>query len=87
MNEFFDLRLRTEAFTVLKRPIPLSARFTTTPGTCQTLEGNVRYQPGDAILTGTRGEQWPVRRDLFLAASAHPVCAFRLTACKARPAG
>ncbi len=51
---------------VIKRPIDVVARFATADGTCKTLEGNVRYQAGDPILTGTRGEQWPVRRDFFL---------------------
>ena len=67
MSVIPDLTDMTEAILVIKRPIPVSVHFTATPGTCQTLEGNVSYQPGDAILTGTRGEQWPVRRDLFLA--------------------
>jgi len=30
-----------------------------------TLEGAVACQAGDAIVTGTRGEQWPVQRQRF----------------------
>ena len=67
MSDVPDLTAVAEALLVLKRPIPVPAKFPTTGGACQTLEGNVGYQTGDAILTGTRGEQWPVRRDLFLA--------------------
>ncbi len=67
MNDVPDLTSAAEALSVVKRPIPVRVTFATAGGTCQTLEGNVRYQAGDAILTGTRGEQWPVRRDFFLA--------------------
>ncbi len=40
--------------------------FAQSDGVCETLEGPVGTRAGDAILTGVRGEHWPVRRDLFL---------------------
>jgi hypothetical protein len=32
----------------------------------QTMEGPVPYEQGDAILTGVKGERWPVARTSFL---------------------
>lgn len=34
--------------------------FATDCGVIQTLEGKVQYNIGDAIVTGVKGEQWPV---------------------------
>lgn len=64
-----------------KRPTPLQVHFAThedlarTDGafnagyilTSETPVGDrgVRFAPGDAIVTGTRGEQWPIQRDKF----------------------
>jgi hypothetical protein len=55
------------AFRAISLFIPLQVAFATHDGEIDTLEGMVRYQTGDAIITGTRGEQWPVRRVEFLA--------------------
>lgn len=69
-----------------KRPIPLQVHFATdadlarsdgvfesgrirTPETAVGDEG-VRFSAGDAILTGTRGEQWPISRGQFEATYA-----------------
>ena len=51
----------------IKRPIPVDVKFATSSGTLNTLEGPVAYSNGDAILTGVRGERWPMRRDDFSA--------------------
>jgi hypothetical protein len=51
---------------IAKRPIPVNVIFAREDGTCETLEGAVRYDAGDAIVTGGMGERWPVERDLFL---------------------
>lgn len=67
MTALPDLTALPQALRVCKRPLPVPARFASADGTCETLEGPVRYQAGDAILTGVRGEQWPVRRAVFLA--------------------
>jgi hypothetical protein len=69
-----------------KRPVPLRVHFATesdlarTDGvfngghihTRETAVGDpgVRFVPGDAIITGTRGEQWPIPRDKFEATYA-----------------
>jgi len=60
------------ALRVCKRPIPVRVEFARADGVCETLEGPVRYRASDAILTGVKGERWPVRRDLFLS-SYEPV--------------
>jgi len=67
-----DLAADPEALRVCKKPIPVRAEFAIADGVCDTLEGPVHFRAGDAILTGVRGERWPVRRDLFLA-SYQPV--------------
>ena len=43
-------------------------RFATMPGALATREGSVRYEPGDALLTGSAGDRWPVSRPRFDAA-------------------
>ena len=58
------------ALRVIKRPIPVQVRFASAAGVVQTLEGPVRHVPGDAVLTGPHGEQWPVGRAAFLASYA-----------------
>jgi len=62
-----DLPNDPDVLRVCKRPVPTRVTFSRADGVCDTLEGPVRYRAGDAILTGNRGEQWPVRRALFLA--------------------
>ena len=72
MSELPDLTADPAALRVRKRPVPVRIDFATADGTCQTLEGPVRYRRGDAVVTGTRGENWPITRDLALA-SYEPV--------------
>src|SRR5262249_10597889 len=57
---------------VCKKPAPVRTEFAGADGVCATLEGPVRYKAGDAIVTGVRGEQWPVERESF-PASYEPV--------------
>lgn len=54
------------------RSIERSVSFATSDGVHTTPEGPVRYQAGDAIVTGEIGETWPVSRGVF-AASYGPV--------------
>lgn len=48
-----------------KRPLPVAVEFAAMAGTVQTLEGAVRYDAHDALLTGVEGERWPVARARF----------------------
>jgi hypothetical protein len=67
-----DLGADPNALRVCKKPIPVRVEFATADGVCTTLEGPVHYRAGDAILTGVRGEHWPVERDWF-SSSYQPV--------------
>jgi hypothetical protein len=62
-----DLAADPRALRVCKKPIPLQVEFATADGICETLEGRVHFRTADAIVTGVRGERWPVKRDQFLA--------------------
>ncbi|UAK24309.1 PGDYG domain-containing protein [Sphingomonas nostoxanthinifaciens] len=67
MTDTPDLTGAPHAVIARMRPIARAVWFADVGGICDTLEGPVRYAPGDAIVTGEQGEQWPVRRDRFLA--------------------
>jgi len=67
-----NLAADPRALRVCKKPVSVPAEFAAQDGVCETLEGPVRFQAGDAILTGVKGERWPVRRELFLS-SYRPV--------------
>lgn len=68
----FDLADNPRALRVSKKPLTVQVEFAAADGVCETLEGEVRYRAGDALLTGSQRERWPVRRDLFLS-SYEPV--------------
>jgi len=48
------------AFKTVKRPIELKFRYAGSKETIKTKEGTVTANKGDAIMTGTEGEQWPI---------------------------
>ena len=54
-----------EEFTVMKKPIPVKAYQTDKKVEIKTLEGTMTADAGDWIITGVKGEQWPVRKDIF----------------------
>jgi hypothetical protein len=58
-----ELAKDTMAHVVMKKAIPLKVEFAMTDGTLETKEGPVRFEAGQAILTGTQGEQWPMPRE------------------------
>lgn len=45
--------------------VEVEVRFATDDGTCDTIEGPVRYRAGDALVEGGPGDRWPVRREIF----------------------
>ena len=56
-----------------RRPVVVSARGPLTePEDVVTLEGTLRADVGDYVVTGVIGESWPVRPDVF-AATYEPV--------------
>jgi len=48
-----------------KRTIPVQVSFSKTDSLVPTLEGSVHVGAGDAIVTGSQGEQWPVSLHQF----------------------
>jgi PGDYG protein len=61
-----DLRADPRALRVMKQPVAVNVAFAREAGVCKTLEGDVGFRAGDAILTGSAGENWPIRRQAFL---------------------
>ena len=51
---------------VCKLPIPVDVTFARDAGITDTLEGPVHHEAGDALMTGIRGEHWPIRKSVFL---------------------
>lgn len=62
-----DISHLPQAFCAIKKPIPVKVEFAKADGVLETLEGLVSYRQGDALLTGTSGERWPVPLDKFRA--------------------
>jgi hypothetical protein len=54
-DEWFD-----GGFTTYKHPTPISYETATDNGTVDTLEGPVNYTVGHKIITGPKGEKYPV---------------------------
>lgn len=48
------------AFKTFKKPNPEQYEIAEEDGVIQTLEGPVTYQAGDYIMTGPKGEQYPI---------------------------
>lgn len=48
-----------------KKPVVIEAYQTYKEIIIQTLEGPLRAAPGDWIITGIRGEQYPCKPDVF----------------------
>ena len=72
----FDIAGQPGAFLAVKRPLPVTVEFAEGEGRLDTREGEVRYQAGDALLSGIEGERWPVPRVRFFA-SYDPVAPLR----------
>lgn len=49
----------------IKKPVIIEAYQTDTEVTIHTLEGDMKAMPGDYIITGIRGEQYPCKPDIF----------------------
>jgi hypothetical protein len=65
LDENPDLSKDPNGFKTSKKPIPLNFRTAEADATIQTKEGPVNSKVGDAIMTGTEGEQWPIPADRF----------------------
>ncbi|WP_199171298.1 hypothetical protein [Sporosarcina sp. P18a] len=49
-----------------KKPVIVSAFRTEEQIFIETLEGTMKAEKGDWIVTGVRGEQYPVKPEIFL---------------------
>lgn len=50
-----------------KKPVIVEAYVTDVPMAIETLEGTHHASPGDYIITGVKGEQYPCKPDIFRA--------------------
>jgi hypothetical protein len=53
------------SFETYKHPTPIHYKTAIAPGTIDTLEGPVDYRAGFKIITGPKGEQYPVNPEKF----------------------
>jgi hypothetical protein len=53
------------SFETYKHPTPIHYKTAISNGTIETLEGPVDYQAGHKIITGPKGEQYPVGAEKF----------------------
>jgi len=53
------------SFKTFKKPAKERYEIAQEPGTIQTLEGPVNYQAGFYIMTGPKGEQYPITPEKF----------------------
>lgn len=60
-----ELENDQESFKCFKKPIPLEFRIAQGPEEVKTKEGPVDARDGDYIMTGTKGENWPIPADKF----------------------
>ncbi len=57
--------MRLEAIKYRKKPVVVKAYRTSKPMTIHTLEGDMKADAGDYIITGIKGEQYPCKPDVF----------------------
>jgi hypothetical protein len=65
MEGITDDWFRQGSFETYKHPTPIRYKTATDSGTVDTLEGPVDYQAGHKIITGPKGEQYPVNPKKF----------------------
>ena len=60
-----DIRRWPHCRGARKKDLPLSVRFAAEDGVMPTLEGDVAYVRGDALVSGVRDECWPIAASYF----------------------
>jgi hypothetical protein len=60
-----DQWFKEGSFKTFKRPAKERYEIATEPGTIETLEGPVKYETGFYIMTGPKGEQYPITPQRF----------------------
>lgn len=66
-EEINDPWFQTGSFKTFKRPATEQYRVATEPGVVKTLEGPVNYDTGHYIMTGPKGEEYPISAEKFQA--------------------
>lgn len=64
MLKNIDLRTDPQARSYIKHEV-VKVSFATAPGALQSREGANRYAVGDALITGSTGDEWSVSRARF----------------------
>lgn len=57
--------MKSKQVKAVKKPIIVDAYQTTQATFIETLEGTMKANKGDWIITGVEGEQWPVKKEIF----------------------
>ena len=57
--------MKNEVFKFQKKPVVVEAYQTDVELIIPTLEGDMKASPGDWIITGVNGEQYPCKPDIF----------------------
>jgi hypothetical protein len=60
-----ELSGKSQTLKVYKKSVALDFKFAEEDQVVETAEGQVPCKTGDAVLTGTRGERWPISRAKF----------------------
>jgi hypothetical protein len=60
-----DAWFKDHGFKAFKKANPISYKKAIEPGSIETLEGPVAYHTGFYIITGPKGEQYPVPPEKF----------------------
>ena len=58
--------MKPEIKKYVKKPVVIEAYQTDVEVVIHTLEGDMTASPGDYIITGVNGEQYPCKPDIFL---------------------
>ena len=65
MMKMSNKEFLTETHEYQRKPITVEAYQTDTELEIETLEGTMKANKGDYIVTGIKGEQYPVKQDIF----------------------
>jgi hypothetical protein len=66
MDGITDHWFKTGSFETYKKAAPVHYKTAISPGVIDTLEGPVNYMAGHKIITGPKGEQYPISPEKFV---------------------
>ena len=64
-NQITDEWFKQGSFETFKKPAKEHYEIAQAPGTVETLEGPVKYDTGHYIMTGPKGEKYPITPEKF----------------------